>query len=411
MPAFYTAKGEIHQVELNASLYREAHDANTSVPAYLNRKFGGQSDTGKYGSVFHQLCASQGVYLPKQNDMQLRAATIGDILEGKAALSFEAAGGNNTQKRSTDYGGDQARILFPAAVIDMIENALPKDYETDTRLFNSMVALQLGIASDTFEQPVINYSSIQGPDGTNANRAKAQRIAQLAEPATLASFTTSQNPRRLPTWSIGIEFSQQALRNTTLDLVALNMNRFMQVESDGRIYEMLSNLWTGDPDMQDSAAISAVTSTSLDAAATGGVLTHKAWLKWLYRNRKQRRITHVVCDLDTYLKIEGRTGRPGSIGVLDPTLPTIDPQATAANPYVDNVRVMLVDAAADGGPVPANTIWGVDSRYGIVKVSNTAASYSAAETFAMKRAEAFRMDWSETAYRQYDAAFDVLTIS
>ena len=410
MPAFYTAKGEIHQVELSASLYREAHDANTTVPAFLNRKFGGQSDTGKYGSVFHQLCASQGVYLPKQNDMQLRAATIGDILEGKAALNFEAAGSGQVQKRNQDYGGDQSRILFPAAVIDMIENALPKDYETDTQLFNGMVALQLGIASDTFEQPVINYSTIQGPDGTT-NRAKAMRVAQLAEPATLASFTTSQVPRRLPTWSIGIEFSQQALRNTTLDLVALNMNRFMQVESDGRIYEMLSSLWSGDPDMNDSAAISAVTSTSLDAAATGGVLTHRAWLLWLYRNRKQRRITHVVCDLNTYLKIEGRTGRPGAVGVLDPSLPRIDPQATAMNPYVENVRVMLVDSAAEGGPVPANTVWGVDSRYGIVKVSNTAASYSAAETFAMKRAEAFRMDWSETAYRQYDQAFDVLTIS
>lgn len=403
MPAFYTPKGEIHQVTLEASVYREAHDANLSVPAFLNRKYGGEANA-THGSVFHQLCASQGVYLPAKNDMQLRAAPIGDILEGKAALTFDAA---TTQQRSTDYGGNQSRILFPAAVVDMIESSLQKDLQTDTNLFNQMVALNLGVASDTFEQPVINYSTLNGPDG--ANRAKAQRIAQLAEPAAMASFTTSQNPRRLPTWSIGAEFSQQALRNTTLDLVALSLARFMAVEADGRVYEMLSNLWTGDPDF-DPAAVAAVTSTAMNGAATAGVLTHKAWLKWLYRNRKYRRISHVICDLDTYLKIEGRTGRPGSIGVLDPTLPRIDPQASALNPYVDNVKVMLVDAAADGGPVPANTIWGVDSRFGIVKVSNTAAAYTAAETFALKRAEAFRIDWSETAYRQWDAAFDVLTI-
>lgn len=403
MPAFYTPKGEIHQVTLDASVYREAHDANLSVPAFLNRKYGGEANAA-HGSVFHQLCASQGVYLPAKNDMQLRAAPIGDILEGKAALTFDAA---TTQQRNSDYGGTQSRILFPAAVVDMIENSLQKDLQTDTNLFNQMVALNLGVASDTFEQPVINYSTLNGPDG--ANRAKAQRVAQLAEPAAMASFTTSQNPRRLPTWSIGAEFSQQALRNTTLDLVALSLARFMAVEADGRVYEMLSNLWTGDPDF-DPAAIAAVTSTALNGAATGGVLTHKAWLKWLYRNRKYRRISHVICDLDTYLKIEGRTGRPGSIGVLDPTLPRIDPQALALNPYVDNVKVMLVDAAADGGPVPANTVWGVDSRFGIVKVSNTAAAYTAAETFALKRAEAFRIDWSETAYRQWDAAFDVLTI-
>lgn len=406
MPAFKTAKGEIHQVQLNAQLYAEAHESGLSVPAYLNRKYGGQADTSKYGSVFHQMCASEGVYIPAKNDMDLRPAPIGDILAGKASLTFDAA---VTTQRNSDYGGTQARILFPAAVVDMVENAMKRDLTTDATLFDQMVATNLGVPSDIFEQPIINYSTTNGPDG--AARARPQRIAQLGEPAAMAVFTTSQTPRRLPTWSIGAEFSQEALRATTLDLVALSLARFLAVERDSRIYEMMSQIWSGDPDMNDSAAITAVTSNSLDTNATGGVLTHKAWLKWLYRNRKYRRISHIACDIDTYLKIEARTGRPGSIGVLDPTLPKIDPQATAQNPYVDNVRVMLVDAAVDGGPVPANTVWGVDARYGITRVSNTSAAYSAAETFALKKSEAFRIDSSETAFRQFDMAFDVLTVS
>lgn len=404
MPAFNTRTGGTNQVTLDASVYRAAHDANLSLPAYINRTYGADADTSAL-SVFDQMCVSEGIYIPGKNSMQLRAATVGDILDGKAAMNFDASAVN--QQRNSDYGGTQSRILFPAAVVDMIENSLQKDLQTDTNLFASMVSLNLGVASDTFEQPVINYSTTNGPDG--ANRAQAQRIAQLAHPGAMAIFTTSQTPRRLPTWSIGAEFSQQALRTATLDLVALSLGRFLAVEADGRVYEYLSNLWTGDPDMS-SAAIAAVTSSTLNGSATGGVLTHKAWLKWLYRNRKYRQISHVVCDLDTYLKIEGRTGRPGSIGVLDPTLPRIDPQATALNPYVDNVKVMLVDSAAEGGPVPANTVWGVDSRFGIVKVSNTSAAYTAAESFAMKRSEAFRIDWSETVYRQWDQAFDVLTI-
>lgn len=404
MPAFNTRTGGTHQVTLEPSIYRAAHDANLSLPAYINRTYGADADTSAV-SVFDQMCASEGIYIPGRNSMQLRAATVGDILDGKAAMTFDAS--TVTQQRNTDYGGTQSRILFPAAVVDMVENSLQKDLQTDTNLFGSMVSLNLGVASDTFEQPVINYSTTNGPDG--ANRAQAQRVAQLAHPGAMAIFTTSQTPRRLPTWSIGAEFSQQALRTATLDLVALSLARFMAVEADGRVYEYLSNLWSGDADM-NSSAISAVTSSTLNGSATSGVLTHKAWLKWLYRNRKYRKISHVVCDLDTYLKIEGRTGRPGSIGVLDPTLPRIDPQATALNPYVDDVKVMLVDSAAEGGPVPANTVWGVDSRFGIVKVSNTSAAYTAAETFAMKRSEAFRIDWSETVYRQWDAAFDVLTI-
>jgi hypothetical protein len=401
MGKIVSTKDGIQEVTLSPSLYKEAFDAKLSVQAFVNRKY--PTHGAAEGSAFRQLCAYEGIYLPKAgNDEGLRAQVIGDILDGKASLDAAV-----TQQRGDPYGG-QSRLLFPAAVIDLIENQMPKDLDTEKRLFEQMIAVNLNIGSDVFEQPIINFSTINGPDG--AQRAKAQRIAQLAEPAAMAIFTTSDTVKKLNTWSIGAEFSQQALRNTTLDLVALNLGRFLRVEQDGRTYQYLANLFTGDLDLNTGGAISAVTSSTLNGSATAGVLTHKAWVKWLYRNRKYRKIDFVVCDLDTYLKIEARTGRPGSIGVLDPTLPKIDPQATALNPYVDNVKVFLVDSAADGGPVPANTVWGIDSRDAIVRVTNTQAAYQAAEQFALKRSEAFRIDWSEDCYRQWDMAFDVLTI-
>ena len=401
MGKIVSTKDGVQEVALSPSVYKEAFDAKLSVQSYINRKY--PTHGAAEGSAFRQLCAYEGIFLPKAgNDEGLRASVIGDILDGKASLDAAV-----TQQRGDPYGG-QSRLLFPAAVIDLIENQLPKDLDTDKRLFEQMVAVNLNIGSDVFEQPIINFSTINGPDGTQ--RAKAQRIAQLAEPAAMAIFTTSDTVKKLNTWSIGAEFSQQALRNTTLDLVALNLGRFLRVEQDGRVYKYLANLFTGDLDLNTGGAITAVTSSTLNGSATAGVLTHKAWVKWLYRNRKYRKIDYIVCDLDTYLKIEGRTGRPGSIGVLDPTLPKIDPQASALNPYVDNVKVFLVDAAADGGPVPANTVWGIDSRDAIVRVTNTQAAYQAAEQFALKRSEAFRIDWSEDCYRQWDMAFDVLTI-
>jgi hypothetical protein len=401
MGKIVTAAGEVHEVKLDTGLYQEAFKAKLSVPAYVNRKF--PTLGAKEGPAFTQLCAYEGIYVPKKgNEQGLRAQLIGDIFDGSASMDAAVV-----RQNGDPYGG-QSRLLFPAAVIDLIENQMPKDLDTDKRLFEQMIAVNLNIASDVFEQPIINYETFNGPDGTN--RARAQRIAQLAEPAAMAIFTTSDTPRKLNSWSIGAEFSQQALRATTLDLVALNLGRFLRVEQDGRVFQYLNNLFNGDKDLNTGGAIAPVTSSTLNGSATAGVLTHKAWLKWLYRNRKYRKIDYVICDIDTYLKIEARTGRPGSIGVLDPTLPKIDPQATALNPYVDNVKVFLVDAAADGGPVPANTVWGIDSRDAIIRVTNTQAAYQAAEQFALKRSEAFRIDWSEDCYRQWDMAFDVLTI-
>ena len=83
--------------------------------------------------------------------------------------------------------------------------------------------------------------------------------------------------------------------------------------------------------------------------------------------------------------------------------------------FGNDVQWFIVDDAASGGPVPANTIWALDSSKGIVRVTNSAASFSASEAFVMKRSQALRIDWSEACYRMFGdtdlRAYDVLTIS
>ena len=79
------------------------------------------------------------------------------------------------------------------------------------------------------------------------------------------------------------------------------------------------------------------------------------------------------------------------------------------------MRIFLVDAATDGGPVPANTIYALDASVAISRVTNTAAAYSAVEEYAMKRSTAMRMDWAEEIFRSLGDSdlrpFDVLTIA
>lgn len=408
MAFFFNRAGACVQVpaeKLSPGLYKEAHDANLSLAQYVNKMFGNDDVDPKYGTAFDQICASEGLALPGKNPYGLRAATVAEVLDG----TVNVLGNANPKDQGSPFG-PASRILFPAALIALVESAVPKDYSTDTVVFKDLVAVEQGVPTENFIQPVIDYSTLNGPE-----KARAQRIAQFSTPPNMLRFGTSERPRSLPTYGIGMEFSQQALKATTLDLVALTLNRYLLVEKDSRVYQYLSSIFAGDSDL-NTGAVSAVTTTTLNGSATSGVVTHKSWVKFLARRRKLRKITHVIGDIDTYLKVESRTGRPGSNN-YDPTLSRIDPQAVAdarQTGFGNDVKWFIVDAAADGGPVPADTVWALDTTKGIVRVSNTSASYTAAETFVLKRSEAMVMHWSEDVYRMFGdtdlSPFDVLTI-
>jgi hypothetical protein len=394
-------KGAVQAVTLEEGQLAAAVKSGDPV-AHLNRAYA-DADM-KFGSAFDQFKLSAGLIRADQaNPMGLRSATIGAVLNGEGGI--QAA---NVQQNTTPFG-TASRQFTSIAIINEVMSEAQRDRTTDTVSFNEMVGNSISVTTEHFEQPVVDYTNVGGPES-----AKAGRVAQGATPPKMLFFKTSDRIRRLGAWTIGMEWTDQALANTTIDYVARTTAHYLLVEQDERVYRYLSNLFQGDGDFV-TGAISSVTSASLDAASTGGVLTHKAWVKFLARNRKYRKITHVVMDIDTYLKLEGRTGRPGSNN-YDPTLVRIDPQAAMINnTFGNDVRIFLVDSAAEGGPVPANTIWAIDASIAITKVTNTAAAYNAIEAYAMKRTTALRMDWAEEVFRTLGDSelrpFDSLTIS
>lgn len=397
---FIDKDGAQHQVELNADELVAMTKTGNPV-AEINKKF--NAADLKIGPAFDQFKASVGlIRTEKDNPFGLKASLIGDVLSGKAG--FQA----NVQQQTSPFG-TASRAFVNIALVSEVMAEMQKDRTTDSNVFESMIAVNISVDSEHFEQPVIDMRTTGGPE-----EAKATRVVQGAAPNKIMFFKTSDRIRRIGAWNIGMEWTEQALRNTTVDYVTRTVSHYLQVERDERVYRYLSDLFTGNGDLV-VGAVSAVTSASLDAASTGGVLTHKAWVKFLARYRKYRRITHVVCDLDTYLKIESRTGRPGS-NSYDPTLTRIDPQVQALNVgFGNDVKFFLVDAATDGGPVPANTVWAIDASAAIGRVTNSAAAYSAVEEYAMKKTSAMRMDWAEEVIRLMGDSdlrpFDVLTIS
>lgn len=408
MPKIVHADGSHHDVDFAAEeLFVEARRQNLTPVQYINQRFAAEVGANHpVGTPFEQIMASMGVARPGfDNPFGLRSPTMAELLDGNYQ------GSANTSQSSAPFGS-ASRALSVISVINSIESQLAKDRTTDADTFYSLVSHRVSINSETFEQPVIEYRGIDGPES-----AKAARVAQNAHPPKLLFISTSDRVRKIGAWNIGLEWTHQALKSTTLDYVSLTTARYLQVERDERAYRYISSLWYGDTDF-NIGAVPAVTSVSLDSASTGGVLTHKAWVKWLARNRKVRRITHVIMDIDTYLKVESRTGRPGTNN-YDPTLARIDPQARPMNDkqigWGNDVKFMIVDPATEGGPVPANTILGLDATGSISLVTNPGMAYQGIEDYAMKRTTAMRMDWAEEVFRTFGDAelrlFDILQIS
>ena len=398
MASFIDHTGAQAVVDLTPAIYRAANEANLPLKAYINRTYQGLAAAG---TAYDQFKASLGLIIPTNRaDYGLRAPTVADVLEGRTIRA-----GAVTQGNAAPFG-NESRTLFPSVVIDMVEAYMAKDRETDKGLLEQIIAYDQSINGTNFEQPIINYTDVanNGPE-----TARAQRIAQLAEPAAMVRFTTSDKIRKIPTFSIGAEFSQQALKNTTLDLVGLTMGRFLSVEQDARVYEAMKDMIDGDLDINTNA-ITTVTSSTYNGGATGGVLTHKAWIKFLRQSPKKLKISHVICDIDTYLKVEARTGRPGS-HAYDPRLAVLDPQARLLNSVIgEDVVFWIVDSAANGGPVAANTLVGLDTRYAVARVKNLDADYQASEVFAMKRSEALRIDSGMIMYRLQNEAWAAMLI-
>jgi len=388
MAAFYDEQGQIQQVEVSLDLVREAADNSMSVRDWVNTIY--PTDANAYGDAFTQFCASEGLVLRTAKKAGLRAPSLQSVLDGKPKMEATGAVVRNPSQ--------QARVLLMPAIGALIEDKLTGDMDMHASAFDSMIALDDTIADEWLLWPEANYSKPE--------QGRSQVTSQLARPARMLTLTTSEKQVRIPTYALGIEWSEQATRYLNLDFVALSIARQIAVERNERAQQDLLSMLNGDLDMGQAslASLSKVkTAVSLDAAATTG-LTQTAWMLWLYSGTARRRITHVVTDIRGAMAIEGRTGRPVA-STLDTSGSQINANASVLNPTWGDVQVFITDDPS----WPAKTIMGIDSEYAIQRVTSTNASYQAIEDFVLRRGSAMRWDTGSICRRLYLEAFEVLT--
>jgi len=409
MPKFniIDASGSQQEIDFDVQAYKEAGDHGLSLTQHLERKF--PSDL-KRGTTFEQCMQQTGMFIHADKSVGLHPPTMKQVLEGGLEINAGAITRNDGSQNNTVSG----RLLFPEVILQIIESELSESHDDLLRGYDSMVASTAFVTSPKVDQPIINVTAPLDDE------YRSQPIAQLAEPAALVTITLAEKSYRIPTKSIGLTVSDQALEATSLDLVGIAMTQQARQERIRLVEESITGMISGDLDADPSgSALVGFNADTLDATITAdGELTQKAWIHYLRDNYRKMTITHIMCDIDTALSIENRTGRPTMYGISDsqatgaaslgddPRSPRIDALFSIENLGLSAPRVLLLDTALIG----ANTIVGIDSAYAIRRLVNVNAAYSAIENYVMRRATSFRVDYGENAHKLMPDAWSMMTL-
>ena len=398
MAKFIDASGQLQSdVDLNGvALYKEAITKKISVRQLINQKYPTAQDQPE---TFKQMCYHAGIRLATDPETGQPASTLAEIFEGP-----EAASGFTNQPATPD-----SRILFPATIMAIMEDKMKGKHDTVTSIMDSIVGYSQTISTAKFETPVLSYGGAQGPENS-----QFQAISQNTAPPLMLSLTAADVTRKVPTTSIGMEISQEALQATPFDLVALTLNRFYSIAAYNKWMDDITYLLNGDPDAvvtsfsAGTSALSSVTAQSFDSSiTTAGTLTHTAYIKWLLNNPLYSVPSHIICDVNAALAIENRTGRPTN--VQENSTDRLDSPMSLVWPNLgSNVQVIALPV----GSFPANTLMGLDvSAPAIGKVTSLFADYSGVEDVILKRSRVMRFDTGSLLYRFFDSAFSVMTLT
>lgn len=388
----------VQEVTLGLQHWQAAQDKNLSLRQFINQKYPTTADAKH--DTFTQMCQSVGLYTKPARELGVRPISMKEIENGGLEFGVGMSG--------TEVSPVQTKILFPAVIAELVENKLQFDRMSAIAAFDVMLADVYSVAGRRIEQPYIDYTRNNGPEGTR-NQARAQG----AEPATMMTIKAGEKTLTIGETPLAVTVTDEAMQATTIDMVALAMARQAEVEAFTRVGEDLLAVLQGNADAGSygTSALPSVTAKSLDSTiSAAATLTELAYAKWLYTGLEKRRINYIVTDFAGAWAIHNRTGKPTQD--KDETKVPSDPFNAVASIFyptlLNQVEIFVVPSTAGW---PANTLMGFDSRYAMRKWVNTLATYSDVERYVLRRASTFVVSFGSKVTRYFDDAFSVLTLT
>lgn len=387
------AEGNLTEVPFDVRMYAQAAEAGLTLSQHLNQLYAGGTDLVKYGDVLQQAMLHSGMYTSTDSRMGLHPPSMKSMLDTGIMM------GSITRGDGSDRATVAGRMLYPEILMRAIESKLRDDYGDLLGTWSSFIAQTQTITGPKFDQPVIDVTR---PEGYSS-----MPIAQLAEPDVMLSITTSARSNSIPTKSIGLLISDQAAQASTLDLVNLAMTAQARAERVRMVQADIAAIVSGDTDRGETAKTSFKANTLDSSISSAGVITHKAWVKYMHKQRRNMMTLGAICDLDTAMAIEARSGKPTRDTVFVKEAEGFNQGVSIENLTGPDPRLLIVD----DGVIAANTFVGIDTRFALRRVINISASYSAVEQFVLRRATAFRVDFGELTHSLYQDAFKVMTLT
>jgi len=390
---FVDASGTQAELTLSVDDYKMAAEAGLSLPQYLQRAY--PSDMTR-GTTFQQCMVSAGLIVGTDNTVGYSPLTMQQLFEGNAGINMGTVTRGEGDSRHTPSG----RYLFPAVILEMAAAQLMSSEDNLLSVYSDMVATTRTVSSERVDQPTIDVTAPEG--------SRAQPIAQGAEPPIMVTISLDEKQYNIPTRTIGLTITDQARRAVTIDQVGLAIAAQARGERISLVENDMAAMISGNSDRGETA-LSSVTASSFDSSiVTAGSITHRAWIKYLMARHKLMTVTHVVLDVDTYLAIESRAGKP-TVQTDDPQSQRLDALPNLANKdaFLSGPKVMLLDTAVVG----ANTVVGIDKTYAIQRTINIGASYQAIEEFVLRRTTSMRFDYGETSKKLYPEAWNQMTLT
>lgn len=373
----------LKEVTVTVEAYKHASEKGMTLRQYV--KCLAPDWDRSMGDPLDQMYANSGLFDGQKFGMP--AMTLKDLIAEPLADGFRRPDGSDNSLG--------ARLLYPQLILETMQaNALRDDGSDILAIWERMVSVSRNINGTKVDQPIIDTTAPEG--------SRSGRIAQLSEPETIVSITTGDKSYRIPTNSIGLLISDEAMQATTIDLVRVVMEAQSRGDRIRRVQEMLKSMVFGDVDA-GIAALPVTQVTEFDPSiATNNTITKRAYIKWLHSKHNICTLNYALTNIDTALDVDE--------GLFPQSTGTDNSKITAPFGGLNlglTAPTMVPFSAETFG---AGIIVGLDSRYAIQRFVNVSASYDAIEEYVMRKATGLRVDYGEMATRLNDEAWSVLSL-